>query len=240
MGDVDSTGAGAPSTDADAERLARLGWLRAAVLGADDGIVSTASLLVGMAAAGAGSQALLTAGVAGLVAGATSMAAGEYVSVSSQRDLEDALLERERAELTKDPGRECLELAATIASRGVEAGLARRVALQLMRQDPVGAIARVRFGVTDTTRARPMQAAFASAAAFAAGSLVPLAAAFADETRRMPLVIALALVALVVCGAVGAKAGDAPRARAALRVVTGGGLAMALSAVAGRLAGVVF
>ncbi|HXJ34304.1 MAG TPA: VIT1/CCC1 transporter family protein [Candidatus Eisenbacteria bacterium] len=224
--------------DAGAAELGRMGWLRAAVLGADDGIVSTASLLVGMAAAGASSRALLTAGFAGLVAGAASMAAGEYVSVSSQRDLEDALIARQREELQNHPHVELVELAATIQDHGVDATLARRVAGQLITADPVGAVARVRYGLTETNRANPLQAALASAASFAAGAIVPLGAAFADDGWRMTLVVGLAMLALVVCGALGAQAGGASRVRAALRVVVGGGLAMAISAGAGRLVGI--
>ncbi len=227
-----------PVADAGAEQLGRTGWLRAAVLGADDGIVSTASLLVGMAAAGASSQALLTAGFAGLVAGAASMAAGEYVSVSSQRDLEDALIARQREEVRDHPYVELVELAATIQDRGVDATLARRVAGQLITADPVGAVARVRYGLSELTRANPLEATLASAASFAAGAIVPLAAAFADDAWRMSLVVGLAMLALVVCGALGAQAGGASRVRAALRVVAGGGVAMAISAGAGRLVGV--
>jgi VIT1/CCC1 family predicted Fe2+/Mn2+ transporter len=222
-----------------AEQVKRAGWLRAAVLGADDGIVSTASLIVGVAAANASTTAVLTAGIAGLVAGAASMAAGEYVSVSSQRDLEEAMLGRERSKIAVYPEVALTELAIVLQLRGIDPGLARRVAEQLSVADPVGANARDILGITEETRARPLQAALASAASFALGSLVPLGGMIVGAAwLRIPLAVILALVALAASGAVAAEAGGAPRGRAALRVVAGGGLAMALSALVGRLVGI--
>lgn len=222
---------------AEPHHLGRRAWLRPAVLGANDGIVSTASLLVGMASGGASTDTLLAAGVAGLVAGATSMAAGEYVSVSSQRDLEEALLARQRVELHAQPDVEQAELAATIVARGVNEELAQEVARQLMSRDPLAVLARVRLGLSDTVRARPLLAALASAASFTAGALVPLGAAFVENEHRLPLVVGLALLALVVTGALSAGAGGASRVRAAARVVGGCGLAMAIAALIGRLVG---
>ena len=219
-------------------RARRAAWLRAAVLGADDGIVSTASLLVGVAAARAALPAILTAGIAGLIAGAASMAAGEYVSVSSQRDLEESLLRREREKVRAYPEVALTELAIAIQMRGLDPGLARRVAEQLTTTDPIAAAARVMFGISEETRARPLQAALASAGSFAVGGLVPLLGmAFGSVELRFALMVACALGALAICGALGAGAGGAPRGRAALRVVAGGGLAMALSAVTGRIIG---
>ena len=223
-----------------AEQVKRAGWLRAAVLGADDGIVSTASLIVGVAAANASTAAVLTAGIAGLVAGAASMAAGEYVSVSSQRDLEEAMLKRERSKVAVYPEVALTELAIVLQLRGIDPGLARRVAEQLSVSDPVAANARDILGITEETRARPLQAALASAASFALGAVVPLIGmVVVGGQLRIPVAVTLALVALAISGAVAAEAGGAPRGRAALRVVAGGGLAMALSALIGRLVGVV-
>ena len=216
----------------------RLGWLRAAVLGADDGIVSTASLMLGVAAASASRGAILTAGVAGLVAGAMSMAAGEYVSVSSQRDAEQADLSLERRELAAQPRAELTELTSIYVARGVEPALARQVAEQLMVRDALAAHARDELGLAEETAARPVQAAAASAAAFAAGAAVPLIALLATPApARVPVIVAVALLALGVLGALGARAGGATWTRAAARVVLGGGLAMAITALIGRLVG---
>jgi len=218
---------------------AKEGWLRAAVLGADDGVVSTAALLVGVAASNVSPRAMLLAGLAGLVAGAASMAAGEYVSVSSQRDLENAILGRERAVIEQYPEVAVTELAVAIQLRGIDPGLARRAAEQLSIENPIAAHARVRLGLSDENRARPLEAALASAASFAVGSSVALLGMAAPAAFQIPAIVTLALVALAICGALGAAAGGASRWRAALRVVLGGGIAMALSALIGRIVGVV-
>lgn len=219
--------------------LRRTGWLRAAVLGANDGIVSTASLVIGVAAAGADRGAVLTAGLAGLVAGAMSMAAGEYVSVSSQADAERADLARERAELEDDPEAEHRELAAIYVERGLDAKLAGQVARQLAAKDALAAHARDELGISDALRARPVQAALASAAAFAAGAALPLAAAaVAPEALSMPVVAGLSLVFLAFLGAVAARVAGARVAKGTLRVTFWGAIAMALTAAIGRLFGV--
>lgn len=218
----------------------RVGWLRAAVLGANDGIVSTASLVIGVAEAGAGRGAVLTAGLAGLVAGAMSMAAGEYVSVSSQADVERADLARERKELQEDVEAEHRELAAIYVGRGLEASLASQVATQLMEKDALGAHARDELGIHEFMRARPIQAAFASAAAFAVGAALPLATAIAAPDGVLaPAVAGLSLVFLAALGAVAARAGRARPLRGALRVSFWSALAMVLTAAVGRLFGVV-
>jgi len=217
---------------------ARGAWLRAAVLGADDGIVSTASLIVGVAASNASPQAILTAGLAGLVAGAASMAAGEYVSVSSQRDLELALRRREESLATSLPNVALTELAIELQLRGIDPGLARRVAQQITDAEPVTAAVRVKYGISEATEARPLQAALASAASFAVGACGPLLGLLAGTAlQRIAATVALALLALVICGTLAADAGGAPRLRGALRVVVGGGIAMAVSAAIGRLVG---
>jgi VIT1/CCC1 family predicted Fe2+/Mn2+ transporter len=216
-------------------RSGRTGWLRAAVLGANDGIVSTAGLLVGVAASGVGTQALLATGVAGLVAGAMSMAAGEYVSVSSQADTERADLALEKRELAEDPHNELIELALIYERRGLTTALAHQVAEQLTAHDALAAHARDELGITDTFRARPVQAALASAAAFAGGALVPLLVAWAFAAQATVAVVAATLVALVVSGALAAWAGGAPVLRGALRVVFWGVLAMAAAHVIGLL-----
>lgn len=219
--------------------VARIGWLRAAVLGANDGIVSTASLIVGVAAASAGRGEVLVAGVAGLVAGAMSMAAGEYVSVSSQADTEKADLARERAELASDPEFEVEELAGIYAKRGVEPELARQVARQLMAKDALGAHARDELGISEITSARPIQAAFTSAATFASGAALPLAvAAFWPQSQLVPAVSLASLAFLAGLGAVGARAGGAGMWRATARVTFWGACAMALTAGVGALFGV--
>jgi VIT1/CCC1 family predicted Fe2+/Mn2+ transporter len=221
-------------------RTARIGWLRAAVLGANDGIVSTASLVLGVAAASAGHQEVLVAGVAGLVAGAMSMAAGEYVSVSSQADTEAADLERERRELATDSEREHEELAGIYQRRGLEPALARQVATQLMAADAIGAHARDELGISEIMRARPTQAALTSAAAFAVGAALPLATAItAPAAHTVPVVAGLSLVFLAALGAVAARAGRARPLNGALRVTFWSALAMVLTAAVGRLFGVV-
>jgi VIT1/CCC1 family predicted Fe2+/Mn2+ transporter len=221
-------------------RTARSGWLRAAVLGANDGIVSTASLLVGVAAAEGSTEAVLVAGVAGLVAGAMSMAAGEYVSVSSQADAEHADIDRERRELARDPASELRELTAIYVKRGLEPALAREVAEQLMAHDALAAHARDELGITATLRARPVQAAVASALTFAVGASLPLAAAaLASSASRLLVVSATSLGFLAALGALAAAAAGARPARGAARVTFWGALAMALTAAIGRLFGTV-
>lgn len=221
-------------------RTHRIGWLRAAVLGANDGIVSTASLIIGVAASGASRSEVLVAGMAGLVAGAMSMAAGEYVSVSSQADTEAADIERERTELRDEPERELDELASMYEGRGLDADLARQVAERLMAHDALGAHARDELGISDTMAARPVQAAFTSAATFAAGAALPLlAAALATGAVQIAIVAITALVFLAALGAVGAKAGGAPVVAAAVRVTFWGALAMAVTALIGTAFGAV-
>jgi VIT1/CCC1 family predicted Fe2+/Mn2+ transporter len=221
-------------------RLKRVGWLRAAVLGANDGIVSTASLLVGVAAAGASHAALLTAGIAGAVAGAMSMAAGEYVSVSSQADSEKADLARERRELETDDAGERRELTAIYIGRGLNAELAKQVADELMARDALGAHARDELGITDLTTARPLQAAAASAASFACGALLPLiVAALVTVDGALVAVPATALVFLAALGATAGRAGGATMSLAAARVTFWGALAMAATAGIGQLFGTI-
>jgi VIT1/CCC1 family predicted Fe2+/Mn2+ transporter len=220
-------------------QVGRLGWLRAAVLGANDGIVSTASLIVGVAAASGSSQAILVAGVAALVAGAMSMAAGEYVSVSAQSDSEAADLARERVELAEETESEQEELTRIYMGRGVERELARKVALQLMAHDALGAHARDELGISDMTAARPLQAALASAASFATGAALPLLVALVSpQSVVIPATVATSLVFLVTLGVVSARTGGAQPLQAALRVLTWGGLAMAITAGVGHLFGV--
>lgn len=221
-------------------RSTRVGWLRAAVLGANDGIVSTASLLAGVAAAGATETSLLTAGVAGAVAGAMSMAAGEYVSVSSQADAEHADLMRERRELETDAAGEHRELMAIYMRRGVSQELAKRVADELMAHDALGAHARDELGITERSRPRPIQAAAASAASFACGAALPLVtAALVCADRALVAVPATALVFLAALGALAARAGGAPMAPAAARVTLWGAFAMATTAAIGELFGTI-
>ncbi|MGE0665799.1 MAG: VIT family protein [Sphingomonadales bacterium] len=218
--------------------VARIGWLRAAVLGANDGIVSTASLIVGVAAASVAASEVLVAGIAGLVAGAMSMAAGEYVSVSSQSDTEQADLARERAELTGQPEFEREELARIYVDRGVDPGLARQVADQLMARDALGAHARDELGISDVTVARPIQAALTSAATFAAGAALPLAMVLLVPHSLMVAGVSIAsLLFLAVLGAIGAHAGGASIVRATIRVSFWGALAMALTAGIGTVFG---
>jgi VIT1/CCC1 family predicted Fe2+/Mn2+ transporter len=224
----------------ESHRLARVGWLRAAVLGANDGIVSTASLLVGVAAADASHGTLLTAGVAGAVAGAMSMAAGEYVSVSSQADSEQADLARERSELQNDDAGERRELMGIYMGRGLSQKLAKQVTDELMAHDALGAHARDELGITDLSSARPLQAAGASAASFACGALLPLiVAALAPVHATLWAVPATALVFLASLGATAARAGGAAVGLAAARVTFWGALAMAATAGIGQLFGTI-
>lgn len=221
-------------------RTERIGWLRAAVLGANDGIVSTASLVVGVAAAHVASKEILVAGVAGLVAGAMSMAAGEYVSVSSQADTEKADIERERKELATDDPFEREELAAIYMKRGLDAALAKQVANQLMAHDALGAHARDELGISDVLSARPIQAAFASAGTFAVGAAMPLLTVLATpQPALIPVVIGSSVLFLATLGGFGAYAGGAPVTKAAVRVTFWGALAMALTAGVGALFGAV-
>jgi len=221
-------------------RTAHIGWLRAAVLGANDGLISTASLIVGVAAAGTARAAILVAGVAGLVAGAMSMAAGEYVSVSSQADTEAADLDRESREIAADPDAERAELAAIYESRGLAPDLAHEVATQLMARDAIGAHAREELGLSELTTARPLQAALSSAASFAAGAALPvLVSAFVPASYLTQAVIGTALVLLIALGALAARVGGASLTRGALRVAFWGALAMAASALIGRVFGTI-
>lgn len=217
-------------------RSAHAGWLRAAVLGANDGIVSVAGLVVGVAASGASQAVVLATGIAGVVAGAMSMAAGEYVSVQSQADTERADIAKETRELADDPDSELAELAGLYVKRGLDPGLAHQVAVQLTAHDALGSHARDELGITEALRARPLQAALASAAAFAVGSLLPIAAVLLAPAGRMqPVAIVTTLVALSVSGALAAWAGGAPALRGAMRVAFWGALAMAAAALVGRL-----
>ena len=226
------------SRNPEQHRTGRIGWLRAAVLGANDGIVSTASLVLGVAAAHATHSNVLIAGVAGLVAGAMSMAAGEYVSVHSQVDTEKAELERERVELGADDKSEREELTAIYVGRGLEPVLAKQVAEQLMAHDALGAHARDELGITETLRARPIQAAFASAASFAAGAAMPLLiAAVVPPASLFPLVSGTSLLFLALLGGLAAFAGGASMIAGAARVTFWGALAMALTAGVGALFG---
>jgi VIT1/CCC1 family predicted Fe2+/Mn2+ transporter len=221
-------------------RSDRAGWLRAAVLGSDDAIVSTASIMIGVAASAASKAAILVAGVAGLVAGAMSMAVGEYVSVSSQRDAERADVEREKRELADQPQAELNELAMIYVKRGLEKELAMKVAEQLSKRDRLGAHMRDELGLERSSLARPMQAACVSAASFAAFALVPMAALLvAPAAFRIPAIAAMSLASLAGLGAFGGHLGGAPLGRAALRVTFGGALAMAITAAIGRIFGVV-
>ena len=216
----------------------RLNWLRAAVLGANDGILSTASLIAGVAAADSSPKSVIIAGIAGLVAGALSMAAGEYVSVSSQADAEGADLARERKELVEQPEFELQELADIYTKRGVEPALARQVAKQLMANDALATHAREELGISEITTARPITAALASAASFAVGAAVPLIAAIAASGGHVTLIVTVAsLVCLAGLGAVGARIGGANVWRAMTRVTFWGALAMAVTAAIGHLSG---
>ncbi|MFS0737661.1 VIT family protein [Sphingomonas sp. 1P06PA] len=220
--------------------IARIGWLRAAVLGADDGIVSTASLIIGVAAAAGRPSDSLIAGSAGLVAGAMSMAAGEYVSVSSQADTERADIARERRELATDPEGEVRELAGLYEARGVSPDTAAAVARQLMATDALGAHARDELGIAPHGSARPIQAALASAASFTVGAALPLAiVVIAPGSALMPTIAIASLLLLALLGAIGAGVGGAPIGRAAVRVTVWGTIAMVATALIGRLVGAV-
>jgi vacuolar iron transporter family protein len=218
----------------------RIGWLRAAVLGANDGILSTASLVLGVAAAGATHSNVMIAGIAGLVAGAMSMAAGEYVSVRSQADSEQAALDLERAELAADDQGERRELTAIYVGRGVDPALAKQVAEQLMAHDALGAHARDELGISETLRARPMQAAFTSAGSFAVGAAMPLlAVAVVPGAIMIPVVSVTSLVFLAILGGLAAYVGGASVAMGAIRVTFWGALAMALTAGVGKVFAIV-
>jgi VIT1/CCC1 family predicted Fe2+/Mn2+ transporter len=222
----------------ESHRGERIGWLRAAVLGANDGTISVASLVVGVAAAGASQDSLLLTGVAGLVAGAMSMAAGEYVSVQSQADTEAADMAKERNELEAEPERELAELAAIYVGRGLDEPLARQVAEKLTAGDALAAHARDELGITETLRARPVQAAFASAAAFCAGAIIPILTALLAPAARVAEVSSLtSLAALLLFGGLAGYAGGASITKGALRVAFWGAFAMGLTAVVGRLFG---
>jgi VIT1/CCC1 family predicted Fe2+/Mn2+ transporter len=219
-------------------RVGRLGWLRAAVLGANDGLLSTSSLIIGVAAAQTGHAAILIAGVAALLAGALSMAAGEYVSVSSQADAEKADLKREAAELKADPKAEHAELAGIYVRRGLDRELADRVARELMAGDALEAHARDELGFTEDTTAKPIQAALASAGSFAIGAAPPLVVAIvAPPGAVAPAIAVITLATLAALGALGARTGGAPMRPAVLRVVFWGALAMGVTAAVGRLFG---
>ncbi len=220
-------------------RTDRIGWLRAAVMGANDGIVSTASLVIGVAAAESTRQSIVVAGVAGLVAGAMSMAAGEYVSVSSQADTEKADLTRERMELDQDAESELSELSSIYVKRGLDEQLARQVAQQLTAHDALGAHARDELGISETMSARPVQAALASAATFAMGAALPLGFVLLSPEKRIALCVSIAsLCSLVVLGGVSARAGGAPVMRALSRVTFWGAIAMVATAAIGTMFGV--
>jgi vacuolar iron transporter family protein len=228
-----------PSRHTERHRSGRNSWLRAAVLGSDDAIVSTASLMLGVAASSASKEAILIAGVAGLVAGAMSMGAGEYVSVSSQRDAEQADIEVEKEELARHPQAELNELAMIYVKRGVDKALAIKVAEQLSAKNRLGAHLRDELGIEKGALARPLQAAWISAASFATFAMVPIVALLVvPATFRIYAIAILSLVSLAVLGAVGGRLGGASVGRPALRVTIGGGLAMAVTAAIGRLVGV--
>jgi VIT1/CCC1 family predicted Fe2+/Mn2+ transporter len=221
-------------------KVGRLGWLRAAVLGANDGLLSTSSLIIGVASASPSRASILIAGGAGMIAGAMSMAAGEYVSVSSQRDAEQADLAREAMELRLDPSSEQKELQDIYIKRGLDAALAEQVAGKLMAQDPLAAHARDELGLTEETAARPLQAAFASAASFAIGAAAPLIIILTVPRNAIVLSAAgTSLIVLAILGGAGAKAGGAPVMAAVVRVTVWGALAMAVTAGIGHLFGTV-
>lgn len=228
-----------PTRHAEIHRTERIGWLRAAVLGANDGIVSTASLVLGVAAAGADAKTIMIAGVAGLVAGASSMAAGEYVSVSSQSDTERADLDRERRELASNPQHELAEMTAIYVARGVSLEVAAVVAKQLMAHDALGTHAREELGISHTSTARPLQAALASAATFSVGAALPLLVVLLVPGSNLVWAVAgSALLFLALLGSLAAAAGGAPVLAATLRVGFWGVLAMAVTAGIGALFGV--
>lgn len=220
-------------------RSGRVGWLRAAVLGSDDAIVSTASLMIGVAASAAPKEAILVAGVAGLVAGAMSMAVGEYVSVSSQRDAERADIQLEKKELRSQPESELRELAMIYIKRGIQKDLAMKVAKQLSAHDRLGAHMLDELGIKKTSIARPIQAAWVSAVSFATFAMIPiLALLVSPAVLEIPMIAALSLASLAALGALGGRLGGAAIGRASLRVTLGGALAMTVTAVIGRIVGV--
>jgi VIT1/CCC1 family predicted Fe2+/Mn2+ transporter len=220
-------------------RTARIGWLRAAVLGSNDAIVSVSSIMMGVGATDAATSGMFVAGIAGTVAGAMSMAVGEYVSVSSQLDAERADIARETEELADSPDAELHELAGIYVRRGLDKDLAMKVAEQLTEHDQLGAHLRDELGIHETTRARPLQAALVSAASFAAFALLPIAGlVIAPASLRLESIAVVTLVSLAALGALGGRIGGAPVGRAALRVTAGGALAMAITAAIGRLLGV--
>jgi VIT1/CCC1 family predicted Fe2+/Mn2+ transporter len=226
------------ATPQEAHLTGRGGWLRAAVLGANDGIVSTSSLVIGVASASATRSSVVVAGIAGLVAGALSMAAGEYVSVSSQRDVEEADIEIERRQLQENPDVEMAELIDIYVQRGLDRELAQKVAEQLSARDRLQAHLRDELGLHEASRARPLQAALVSAGSFASLAVFPiLGFVIAPPTLRVAIVALFSLVALAVLGGLGAALGGAPRVRGAMRVLAGGGVAMAASALIGRVLG---
>jgi vacuolar iron transporter family protein len=227
------------SAHGEVHRSHRAGWLRAAVLGADDAIVSTASLMIGVAASTASKEAILISGIAGLVAGSMSMAVGEYVSVSSQRDAERADIELEQRELDGQPRAELDELTLIYVQRGLDQELAKRVAEQLSARDRLGAHLRDELGIDPQALARPFQAAWISALSFASFATLPIVALLlAPGSLRMAAIAVLSLCCLGALGALGARLGGAPAGRAALRVCLGGGLAMAITAGVGKILGV--
>ena len=227
------------TSQAEMHRSGRVGWLRAAVLGSDDAIVSTASLMIGVAASSAPKVAILVAGVAGLVAGAMSMAVGEYVSVSSQRDAEQADFGLETLELATEPEAELQELSMIYVKRGLEPDLAMKVAEQLSTHDRLGAHMRDELGIDQASLASPLQAAWISAASFASFAIVPIVALLvASAAWRIPMIAVFSLASLAALGAFGGHLGGAPLGRAALRVTIGGALAMSVTAVIGRILGV--
>jgi len=229
-----------PRAHKESHLVKRIGWLRAAVLGANDGIISTASLILGVAAAAASKSDILLAGVAGLVAGAMSMAAGEYVSVSSQSDTETADLAREKRELSEDPEFEKEELAQIYVQRGVEPHLARQVAVELMAKDALGAHARDELGISEVTTARPVQAALTSAATFSVGAAAPLALVLLSPSDfTIPAVSIGSLAFLALLGFLGARTGGAAVLKPVLRVTFWGALAMAITAGIGAIVGTV-
>ena len=226
-------------THSETHMVHRIGWMRAAVLGANDGLVSTASLVVGVAAAGSGRPEILIAGLAGLVAGAMSMAAGEYVSVSSQTDAEQADIARETKELAETPEAELVELTGIYMARGLDETLARQVAEKLTANDALGAHARDELGISETVVAHPIQAALVSAATFSIGAVVPLVVAALSPTAQITSIVAVTtLVALAVLGGLGASAGGAGIIKGAVRVTFWGALAMAATAIVGTVFGV--
>jgi VIT1/CCC1 family predicted Fe2+/Mn2+ transporter len=227
-----------PPAHHEVHRFSRIGWLRAAVLGADDGIVSTAALMIGVAASSASRNSILVAGIAGLAAGALSMGAGEYVSVSSQRDTERADIQREQRELAYNRDFELGELTDIYVKRGLDENLARTVAKQLTASDALGAHVRDELGIVDEVRARPWQAARVSSLSFLAGGTLPVVAMLAAPSAvRAPLTAAVALVLLAVLGWLGGRIGGAPGLRPAMRVLIGGGIAMGVAAGIGALLG---